>query len=88
MKRALLLVSLLALAFPALAADSPPLSLLPWDDTVPREMRGGVRSALDKEKTELEKQMNDKGKAFVRVFTSEGIEVVDGKPKSYITVQR
>ena len=88
MKRALLLVSLLALAFPALAADSPSLSLLPWDDTISRDVRGGVRSALEKEKTELEKQKNDKGKTFVRVFTSEGIEFVDGKPASHVTVQR
>ncbi len=88
MKRALFLTLLFALSYPALAADGPSLSLLPWDDTIPRDVRGGVRSALEKEKAELEKQKNAKDKPFVRVFTNEGIEFVDGKPTSSVTVQR
>ncbi|MCU0254335.1 MAG: hypothetical protein MUE47_07315, partial [Acidobacteria bacterium] len=91
MKRAWILTFLSVLvlsAVPALAADGTSLSLLPWDDTIARDVRGGVRSALEKEKTELEKQKNAKDRPFVRVFTNEGIEIVDGKPTSFVTIQR
>ena len=88
MKRALLLALLFALSYPAFAADGPSLSLLPWDDSISRDVRGGVRSALDKEKAELQKQKNAKDRPFVYVFTNEGIEFVDGKPVSYVTIQR
>ncbi len=88
MKRALLLALLFALSYPAFAADGPSLSLLPWDDSISRDVRSGVRSALDKEKAELQKQKNAKDRPFVYVFTNEGIEFVDGKPVSYVTIQR
>lgn len=89
MKHAAVSLSLLLL-LPglALAAPSASLSQLPWDDSIPREVRSGVHSALQKEQTELQKQKNDKGKTFVRVFTNDGIEFVSGSPASYVTIQR
>ncbi len=89
MKRAIVSLSLLLL-LPglAVAAASGSLSQLPWDDTVPRDVRSGVHSALEKEQTELQKEKNDKEKPFVRVFTNDGIEFVNGSPASYVTIQR
>lgn len=80
-------LSLAALCGSAFAAG---LADLPWDDRIPAEVRGGVRTALWKERDELQSKKNEAGKTFTRVYSNPlAIEILpDGKVINFLTIQR
>jgi len=72
----------------ALAQDESRLASLGWDDQIDSSVRSGISTALWKERDELSSKKNEAGESYIRVYTNEGIEYNEGKPSSYVTVQR
>lgn len=81
-----LAAALFLFTLPALAGR---LSDLPWDDKIPQNIREGVKSSLWKETTELTKKQNEKGRPYIRVFTTDEVfPQPDGKVHAFLTIQR
>jgi hypothetical protein len=78
----------LALLVPALAQEESRLATLPWDDQIDQSVRSGISTALWKETDKLQAERNDAGEKYIRVFTNSGVEYYEGKPTSFVTIQR
>jgi hypothetical protein len=87
MVRSLLVFALASLvATPVLAGR---LADLPWDSTIPRDVRQGVFDAMGEIVAELKKESKDEdGKTWVFTYPSNYIEIRDGKPVTWMTIWR
>ena len=85
----ILLLSLSLVALPgALAEDGSRLASLGWDDQIDSSVRSGISTALWEERDELSSKKNEAGENYIRVYTNEGVEYREGRPTTYVTVQR
>lgn len=86
----LALAFLLPVAPASFAVESAqvPLSELPWDDQIPLELRREIEKAVEDKVKPLKEEKNDKDKPFVHVFPSNYVEIRDGKPATWVTIQR
>lgn len=80
----LLVLALLA-SGPLMAQE---LSSLFWDDQIPYEMRLGVTRGVGAKIGEWSKEKNEQDKPFVHAYPTGYIQIVDGKPVTWVTLQR
>ncbi|NJN64723.1 MAG: hypothetical protein HC882_07490 [Acidobacteria bacterium] len=72
----------------ATADASVPLSELPWDDQIPIEVRRTVERAVGEKIKPLVDEKNARGKSYIHAYTADYVEIRDGKPVAWVTLQR
>jgi hypothetical protein len=72
----------------ALPAQAGNLADLGWDHQVPDDIRNGVRRALEQEVRSLSSEKNDAGEPYIKVWSNSYIEIIDGQPNTWLSIQR
>ncbi len=85
---AVMVALLLSMLSPVLAQQRIPLSELGWDDEIPFSVRHAVELAVKEHVKEITKEKNDAGKQFIHPYFSNYVEIRDGRPVTWVTLQR